>query len=700
MKSQNNILPKSKGLSPKWLIYLGVAAIVLATLIAYLPAIRGGFIWVDDSYVHKNPVLESPSGLVKIWALRVVSKADGKRYISGYTEQYYPMIFTSFWLESRVWGNQNPTGFHVVNVLLHIANALLVWVICRRLGFGWAYLAAVIYALHPVAVESVAWITERKNTLSGLFYLLSVLWYLRFDKTGRKVFYFASLGGFILALFSKTATCTLPAILLLLLWMRHRRIPWADVLRMIPFFIVGAVLAWFTVHYEYHSVGVANLGWQIDFWRRWVIAGRAVFFYAIKVLWPVNLSHIYPRWNPDEFSWLGLLWPTAVIGLTVGLWAWRKSIGRGPLVAWAGFIVTLFPTLSFFNVYYFHYSFVADHFQYLALLFLLVLFVGLGHSLYKRLCSFKINIPPSAPVILSSIIVLWLGYLTYADARMYDGLESLWEATIEKNPKAWVAWSNQGNLYLAKGDHKGAIRNYNKAIALDPKNAKAYNNRALAYSGMGENERAMRDFDQALELGSGYSAAYRNRGLLHVTMGNYGQGLRDLDQAIALKPKNAQFYHVRGNAYQAKGELDRAIDDYNQALRLAPRMTEAYNNRGFAYSSQGQLDRAIGDYNKGIELNPKNADAYFNRGNAYGNKGELDHAIRDFSMAIELNPKYAKAYNNRGVAYSNQGEHAKAIRDFEKALRLARASGDRELTKEFQGNLELYKANRSDPKSN
>ncbi len=201
-----------------WLIFLGLASIVIITLLVYTPAIRGDFIWDDDQYVSENQLLRNSSGLGKIWSLRLITKPDGQRYFISYTPQYYPLVFSTFWLESRLWDQSNPTGFHVVNVLLHIANALLVWLICRRLGFAWGFLAGAVFALHPVGVESVAWITERKNVLSSLFYLLALLSYLRFDTTKRKAFYFTALGCFVLALLSKTVTCTLPAILLLMLW--------------------------------------------------------------------------------------------------------------------------------------------------------------------------------------------------------------------------------------------------------------------------------------------------------------------------------------------------------------------------------------------------------------------------------------------------------------------------------------------------
>ena len=630
----------SKAPVPTWLIYLGLASIVIATLVAYMPAMRAGFIWDDDSYVSDNHLLRNFSGLGKIWSLRVGTAPDGRQYLVSHTPQYYPLVFSTFWLESRLWGQSNPAGFHVVNILLHIANALLVWRICHRLGFGWAYLAALIFALHPVEVESVAWITERKNVLSGLFYLLALLAYLRFDTSGKKRFYFTALGCFVLALLSKTVTCTLPVILLLILWLRHRRLSWSDLARLVPFFAVGAVFGLFTAYLERYKVGAVGAEWEIAFWQRWIIAGKAVFFYAWKLVWPSNLTFIYPRWDPRAFSSLSLLWPSAVIVLTAALWFLRRSIGRSPLTAWAGFIITLFPALGFFDVFPFRFSFVADHFQYLASIFLIVLSAGLLHGLYKRFWpqALKISAVPAEWISLTVIISFILGYLTYAQAATYKDLESLWDHTIRNNSGAWMAWNNRGSLYLDKGNFDQAFYYFNKAIELNSMSPLAHNGRGGIYLRRGDNDRA----------------------------------ISDLDRAIRLEPRYAEAYSDRGLAYSNKGDNDRAIRDLNRAIELDSTLVEAYNNRGVAYGRKGDNDQAIQNFEKAIDLDPRSAEAYSNRGIAYYGKGDYDRAIHDFSEAIRLNPKYAPAYQNRAVAYRSTGDDERAMRDLDTAERLRR----------------------------
>ena len=658
--------------SSHWLVFLGLASIIIITLLVYTPAIRGDFIWDDDQYVSENPLLKSASGLGKIWSLRLITAPDNRSYLISNTPQYYPLVFSTFWLESHLWDQSNPTGFHVVNVLLHIANALLVWLICHRLGFRWAYLAALIFALHPVEVESVAWIAERKNVLSGLFYLLTLLSFLRFDKTRRKVFYFTALGCFVLALLSKTVTCTLPVILLLILWLRHRRLSWSDLPRLIPFFVVGAVFGLFTAYLERYKVGAVGPEWEIAFWQRWVIAGRAVFFYASKLLWPVNLTFIYPRWNPDGFSLLGLLWPAAAIALTLVLWSRRKSIGRAPLVAWAGFVITLFPALGFFNVYPFRFSFVADHFQYLASIFCITLFVGLGHGLYKRIYpqGFKFLVFPSVRILLISTVLLLLGYLTYAQALMYQDVESLWKTTIRRNPGAWMAWNNLGVLHTKQGNYVRAIQYLTKSLESRSRYPEAYNNRGSAYYKKGDYDRAIRDFDQAIKLRHRYSSAYSNRGAAYSARGDFELAIRDLDQAIEFNPSYARGYYNRGNAYFGKGKYDRAIGDFSETIRLNPSFVEAYNNRGAAYSARGDYELAIRDLDQAIALKPMLAEAYSNRGVAYSAKGDYDQAIRDFDKVIELEPGQVNEYNNRGLAYRRKGDYDQAIRDFEQVIEL------------------------------
>ena len=338
----------------------------LAFLI-YFPAIEGDFIWDDDMHLTENQLLESVEGLKTIWLN------------PGATVQYYPLVFTSFWIEKKLWDN-NPTGYHVINQLLHTSVALLLWRLLILLSVPGAGLAALIFLMHPVNVESVAWITERKNTLSGLFYLASLTFYLRFSqleylpsspkkkvpKNNNGLFYILSITSFLMALFSKTATCTLPAVILLIIWWKKGSIKFKDVLCITPFLLLALIMARLTFVVEKSFAGAQGTNWEFSFWERFIIAGKTLWFYLYKLVFPFNLTFIYPRWLVDSLAGTSYLIPLTFIAMIAGLWLFRNTVGKAPLVAILFFAGTLFPVLGFFNFYFMRYSFVADHFQYLA----------------------------------------------------------------------------------------------------------------------------------------------------------------------------------------------------------------------------------------------------------------------------------------------------------------------------------------------
>ena len=564
----------------KWLIVAGMAVIVVATVIAYVPAMRGGFVWNDNTYVYKNRLLGDPSwvNLGKIWAIQKVTRPDGAKYYSPNTEQYYPLVFSSFWIESQFWGNSNPTGFHIVNVLLHIANALLVWLICRRLGIGWGWLIAAIFALHPVAVESVAWITERKNVLSGVFYLLAMLSYLSFERDRRWGFYAISLICFILGLLSKTVVCTLPVVLLLIVWVRHKKFVWAELARLAPFFVIGAGFGLFTAYLEKHSVGAVGGEWQIAFWQRFIIAGKAVFFYMSKLLWPTNLAFIYPRWLPEEFWVIGLAWPMAVVGVGVILWYFRKAIGRSAWTAWVAFVVTLGPALGFIDVYPFRYSFVADHFGYLASIFAIAGVVGLIRRGYKRIRPEPMN---RAIVIAPAVILFVLGGITYLQAGNYKDAKTLWLETTRKNPQAWMAWNNLGAIYIGEQDFAAAAECFEKLLKLRPDYARAQANYGQVLAIQGEFDAAIKHFNKAIELQSDYVWAHLNLANVYAQLRQYEQAIVTYQETIRLAEKSALRLDQRNRrveslsklagVYAEIGKYGAAVTHAQQALELARR---------------------------------------------------------------------------------------------------------------------------------
>lgn len=423
--------------------------VVAATVLAYLPALRAGYIWDDDYYVTQNEHLRDLGGLWRIW-------------VPGATPQYYPMVFLTFWLEYRLWALE-PFGYHLTNVLLHAANALLVARLAHRLRLPWHWALAALFALHPVHVESVAWITERKNVLSTFGYLLAALAWLRFDDartddTPRPWrHYLVALAWFLFALLSKTVTCSLPAALILLhVWRRDR----LDVRRLwplLPMFAVGLALALHTAHLERTHVGADGADFAFSFAERTLIAGNALLFYAGKLAWPWPLMFFYPRWQLEAdrvLAWWPLLLCGAVAVLVLVLFVRGR---RGPAVAVAFFAGSLFPALGYFNVYPMIYSFVADHFQYLASLGVLTLVVAAFRWSARRL-----------PLVrwLGVLLLAGLGGLTHHRCHAYTDEETLWRDTIAQNPSAWMAHNNLACLEMDRGDNGGALVRLRAALEM------------------------------------------------------------------------------------------------------------------------------------------------------------------------------------------------------------------------------------------
>jgi len=310
--------------------------LLFLVVIAYIPACQGDFIWDDNRYVSENPVLWRQGGLRDIW------------FHPTATIQYYPLVFTSFWLEYRVWG-LFPGGYHGVNIILHGLNAGLLWLLLRRLQIPFPWLAAAIFALHPVHVESVAWITERKNVLSGFFYLIAFLAYLRFSppeepipERGRWGWYAVALFAFAAALFSKTVTCSLPAVLVLVYWWKRSWPTRREIFALLPMFALGLVLAMHTSKMEREWVGAAGEDWNFTPVERCLIAGRALWFYVGKLLWPYPLIFNYERWHIDAQQPWQYLYPLGIL-VVLGILAWPltrlplpkvltplRRLGKGP----------------------------------------------------------------------------------------------------------------------------------------------------------------------------------------------------------------------------------------------------------------------------------------------------------------------------------------------------------------------------------
>ena len=633
--------------------WLFVIALIAAVFLAYEPAWQGGFIWDDDYFVTK-PELQSWYGLFRIW------------FDPGATLGYYPLLHSAFWIQHWLWGNAT-LGYHLVNIMLHATAAVMVALILRQLAIPGAFLAAAIFALHPVCVESVAWISELKNTLSAVFYLGSVMTYLHFDQRRRMSLYLWSLGLFVLAMLSKPVTVTLPGALLVIFWWQRGRLSWKkDVLPLLPFFLLGAVGAIFTIWTQHFITGTDVPHFANPALERVLIAGKAIWFYLGKLFWPANLIFIYPRWETSQAAAWQYLFPAAAFALLVALWSLRHR-WRGPLAGVLFFVGTLFPVLGFFNVFTFVYSFVADHYQYLASIGIITLFATGIATLLKRL---QIWGRPAGYAI-SVLLLLTLATLTWRQSRMYTDLETLYATTINLNPTCWFAHNNLGLILEKKGQLDQAMSHYQEAIRLDPNLADAYSNRGNVYMKLGQYQLALNDFNEAIRLDRFEPiliVIYYNRGVDYTKLGQYQLALKDFNEAIRLLPNFAIAYFNRGGVYTKLGQYQLALRDFNEAIRLDPNLADAYKNWEEVYTKLGQYQLAI--INKAIRMKPKDVDAYNNRGIFYAQRGQYQSAIDDFSKTISLKKDYANAYYNRALVYLNQGNKEHGCYDAQKACAL------------------------------
>ena len=588
-------------------VIIWAGLIFLVTLLAYIPAMRAGYIWDDDHYITENSTLRTADGLRRIW---LEPKA---------LPQYYPLVHTTFWLEYRLW-KLHPFGYHLVNVVLHAFNAILLLLLLRYLRVPGDWLAALIFALHPVQVESVAWITERKNVLSGLFYLSSFLAYLRFyDSTSNSdhtsssthgassegrvhpwLFYSLSLLLFLCALLSKTVACSLPAAILLVLWWKQDHIRWRDLPPLIPYFVVGALLGLTTVWLEKHHVGAQGAEWTFSFVDRLLIAGRALWFYAFKLIWPHALTFHYPKWQIDAGLWRQYLFPLAAGAVIFTLWLVRRQLGKGPLVAVLFFAGTLMPALGFFDIYPMRFSFVADHFQYLASMGLIVLIAAGVSTLLKQLGPGRRKVG----FALCLAVLLVVGMRSWQQATIYRDPETLYRDTIAKNPTSWIAYNNLGVILETQGHLNEAMAHYIKALEIKPDYAQAYYGMAEVFARQGKFEEAVSYNEKALSIRPDYPLPYNSLGTIYAQEGNVDKAIFYFSQVLKRRPDYASAHNNLGALLSAQGKLDEAIEHFSAAVRIDPTAVEAHNNLGTILARQGKFKEAIEHYHQALRIKP------------------------------------------------------------------------------------------------
>jgi tetratricopeptide (TPR) repeat protein len=567
---------------------LPAALIVAVTLLVYIPAMQGGFFWDDHSFLLRSDLIHAPDGLRRFW-------------LTTEAQDYFPLTSTLLWIEWRLWG-ASAAGYHVVNVLLHAAAAVLVWRVLRRLNVPGAWLAGVLFAVHPVAAASAAWITEGKNTLPMALGLLSVMAWLTYEERAdqppgparrSKGWYALTLGLFLLALLAKTSVVMLPAVLLLCAWWRRGRICRNDWLRSLPFFALSLGLGLVTMWFQKHNVIGAALVRPEGTCSRLAAAGWMAWFYLFKVLLPASLCVIYPRWEVDGANFLAFA-PLALLvaGLAL-LWLRRKKCGRAPLFALAYFLIMLLPVLGFVDMAFMRFSLVADHFQYAAMIGVIAFAAAqLGRAAAAA------GWRGFAGKFAAAGCVAVLAGLTCRRAGLYGDEERLWKDNLAKNPApiaARLAWRHLGDTYVRAGRYDEALDSFDHCIALEPDSADAYYDRAAVYLDLGRYDSAIADYDKVIESNPNSAAAYNNRGNAWAAAGRLQEAVRDYEKAMALEPRSALPWFNRANARRQIGRTAEAIQDFTEAIALKAEYPEAYNNRAAAYFELREYGKARAD---------------------------------------------------------------------------------------------------------
>ncbi len=676
-----------------------LVVLVVATIGAYIPAFRAGFVWDDDQWLTRNRVLLGKDALRRIW-LEPAAQT-----------QYYPLTYTSFWIEHQLWG-LDPAGYHVVNVALHAANAILVWLVLRALQLRGAWLAAAIFALHPVNVESVAWISERKNTLSALFYLMSILAYVHARGLGptlsrrryrAEVLFVLALVAACAAMLSKTATCTLPAALMLLLCWKRGRLPWREILRLVPFFAAAGGLGVLTYDLEARYVRAAGEYFDFSWVERTLIAGRALWFYAGKLLWPVQVSFVYPQWDIDARVWWQYVYPGTALLLVFALVVARRRIGTGPLVAILFFGGTLFPVLGFINFYYMRYAFVADHFVYLPGLGLIALVAAAACTALQRLGTRALQVGP----VLGAAVLALLGAGAHRQSSAYESRETLWHDALAKNPNAFLAYVNLGMKTFAEQRDAEAIRYFEAALAVRPDAPLCHKWLARAYARQRLFAEAAAQYEKAIEDDPTDGQLAQELGATYAEFGRDDEALEHLFEALRLDPQGelARSW-VPISLTRRVGEL-LTRNEFTEAIRLTSRAIEYLPEsrpvrvlRARALAAAGQSAEAVSEYREVLRRGPDQPEVL--RALAWILATDADAHVRNGPEAVTLAERACRLTGQQDVtalgtlaaALAEVGQYDRAIEVVTRARDLAATRGPKAVVPELDARLELFRMNK------
>ncbi|HSA10069.1 MAG TPA: tetratricopeptide repeat protein [Candidatus Paceibacterota bacterium] len=674
-------------LALRWRELAAGALLVLAAFAVYWPALRGQFLWDDFLGVHRNPLVTGELGVASIWFRR-----------------QFPLANVALWLEWLAWG-EHPLGYHVVNVLLHAAGALLLWRVLARLRIPAAWLAAMIFTVHPVCVASVAWISELKNTLSLPFYLLSLLWYLRFDSEARSAplapavspSYWLSLLAFVLALLSKTSTVMLPVVLLGCAWWQRGRIGRRDWLPVGPFFVLALVFGLMTIGLQAReAIGGATVQSE-NFWGRLAGAGMALWFYLGKALLPLNQCMIYPRWQIDAGAALSYLPLLLWCGVLAVCWGLRRTWGRHVLFGLGCFTVMLFPVLGFLDMFFLALSRVSDHLTYLPLTAVAALAAaGLNWAatrIFHTPVAAEISrgsdpepglLPNNVGGCASSMsptgraasrahslalglagggVVLALAVTGMLRARVFVSEEALWRDTLAKNPTAWCAHANLGWMMAEQKKYDEARAHLEASLAVRPENAQAHSN-----------------LGRVLSL-----------------QGHFAQAEPHFQTALRIKPTDSDIRRAYASALAEQGRIAEAVEQLRETLRLRPNVDARLQLATLLYQTRNFRDAAA-EYRQVLAVQSDHLESLNNV--AWILATCSDGSVRNGAEAVRFAERACRASSYTearplsalAAAYAEVGRFSDAVVAAQKSIAAASAVGDARLAAVGQQLLQLYRA--------
>jgi protein O-mannosyl-transferase len=640
----------------RWDWLPGLALLVM-TLIAYERVRHAGFIWDDEMHVTENPSIVGPMGLKDIWTTRAA--------------RYFPLTLTTFWIEHALWG-LNPLPYHVVNVFMHGACAMVLWRVLRSLRSRGAWLGAAIWTLHPVQAETVAWITELKNTQSCLFYLLAVLFFVKWlaaagseTQGSRPWSYALALICAALAMASKSSTVVLPIVLCLCAWWTSGRWRWRSLIALSPVFLMSlasSALSLWTQHLE----GANDPAWARTLSERIAVAGKVIWFYIGRLLWPNHLVFIYPRWHVDWTHAASYLPSAAACGMLLILWWKRDGRLKPAFFAFAYFLVALLPVLGLVDQYFWRYSFVGDHFQYLA---------SIGPlSLAAAAITTALGLPrkgrPVLMPLLCGTLLSVLGVLTTRECPKYYDSQTLWRSTIAENPGAWMAHNNLGAELMHAGRIDEAVAHFQRSLEIEPNNVSAHSNLGDGLSQLGRTDEALAHYNRALEIDPLNIAAQNNLGAALLQLGRIEEAVPHLQKALEANPGFARARINLGTAYLQAGRTDEAVAQFNEALVADPGNFSTITDLGAAFVQKGQLEQALTQFQRALEINPNFATALTDLGNVLLQQGHLDEAIARYQKALLVDPNSAVTHNNLAFALLQKGRLDAAIAHYRRALEI------------------------------